>query len=266
MSTPRMSTPNLGTGAMEDRDRIHFADLRRARRQKMIEEMAGRELDAMVLGREGNVRYASGARRLWTAQSRPFSPTCAVIRATNRVELMSFSASYEGMPEDVQPADFFAVTWNPGNFVERFAAIPELHDARRVGFDGLSPFFEGLMRQAFPQAEFIGAEDMMRQLRRRKLEEEILCSTVPNATVAALVAAGWLVHDDRRNVYGLGPALVGLGDAAASVCDVIVRSSHLARPAVVHSTPKHERHAIPAGAASTARGRSAADSPGGSDA
>ncbi len=33
--------------------------------------------------------------------------------------------------------------------------------------------------------------------------------------VAALVAAGWLVHDDRRNRYGLGPALVGLGDAAA---------------------------------------------------
>jgi Xaa-Pro dipeptidase len=190
VSTTGMSTPNLGTGAMEDRDRIHFADLRRARRQKVIEEMAGRELDAMVLGREGNVRYASGARRLWTAQSRPFSPTCAVIRATNRVELMSFSASYEGMPEEVQPDDFFAVTWNPGNFVERFAAIPELHDARRVGFDGLSPFFEGLMRQAFPQAEFVGAEDMMRQLRRRKLDEEIVClRTAAALAESALYAA-----------------------------------------------------------------------------
>jgi Xaa-Pro dipeptidase len=190
VSTTRMSTPNLGTGAMEDRDRVHFADLRRARRQKVLEEMAGRELDAIFLGREGNVRYASGARRLWTAQSRPFSPTCAVIGATNRVELMSFSASYEGMPEEVEPDDFFAVTWNPGNFVERFAAIPELHDARRIGFDGLSPFFEGLMRQAFPQAEFIGAEDMMRQLRRRKLDEEIVClRTAAALAEAALYAA-----------------------------------------------------------------------------
>ena len=28
-------------------------------------------------------------------------------------------------------------------------------EARRVGFDGLSPFFDGLMRQAFPNAEFV---------------------------------------------------------------------------------------------------------------
>ena len=34
--------------------------------------------------------------------------------------------------------------------------------------------------------------------------------------IATLVEAGWLVHDPERKVYGLGPALVGLGDAAAA--------------------------------------------------
>ena len=42
-------------------------------------------------------------------------------------------------------------------------------DARRIGFDGLSPFFEGMLRQALPEAEFVGVEDMMRGLRRIKL-------------------------------------------------------------------------------------------------
>ena len=42
-------------------------------------------------------------------------------------------------------------------------------DARRIGFDGLSPFFEGMLRQALPEAEFVGVEDMMRGLRRVKL-------------------------------------------------------------------------------------------------
>jgi DNA-binding IclR family transcriptional regulator len=34
--------------------------------------------------------------------------------------------------------------------------------------------------------------------------------------VAALGEAGWLVYDPETKVYGLGPALVGLGDAAAT--------------------------------------------------
>ena len=41
------------------------------------------DLDALMLGREANVRYASGARRLWTASSRPFGPTC-VARTRDR--------------------------------------------------------------------------------------------------------------------------------------------------------------------------------------
>jgi hypothetical protein len=63
------------------------------------------------------VRYATGARRLWTSLSRPFAPTCVAVRATREVHLLSFSASYEGIPEELQPDDIYAVTWNPMNLV-----------------------------------------------------------------------------------------------------------------------------------------------------
>jgi Xaa-Pro aminopeptidase len=185
-----MGTPNLGTGMTEDRDRVPFSPLRRARRDRVIAAMSDRGLDALVLGREGNVRYASGAKRLWTAQSRAFVPTCLVLRDRGEVHLLSFSASYEGMPEEVGPDDFFPVTWNPQNFVERFVSTGGTGEARRVGFDGLSPLFEGLMRQAFPHAEFAPAEDMMREVRRRKLPAEIMClRTAAAIAESALLAS-----------------------------------------------------------------------------
>ena len=122
--------------------------------------MDERGLDACFFGREANARYVSGVRRLWTAQTRPFVPACLVVGGTEPiVELLAFSASYEDIPEEVGPDHFFPVTWNPMNMIERFRAIPGVLDARRIGFDGLSPLFEGMLRQALPDAEFVGVED-----------------------------------------------------------------------------------------------------------
>jgi Xaa-Pro aminopeptidase len=174
--TNLLATPNLGTGALEHRERVDFAALRQARLDHLLDAMERRGLDACLFGREANARYATGVRRLWTAQTRPFVPACLVVRtpATN-VQLLSFSASYEDIPDAVGPDGFFPVTWNPMNMMDRFAATPGFLDAMRVGFDGLSPFFEGLLRPLLPTAEFVGCEDMMRAIRRRKLPGEITC-------------------------------------------------------------------------------------------
>ena len=137
--------------------------------------MAERDLDACFLGREANARYATGVRRLWTAQSRPFVPACLVVRNPPAVELLSFSASYEDIPDEVGPDHFFPVTWNPMNMMDRFQKTEGVLDARRIGYDSLSPFFEGMLRQTLPEAEFVGVEDMMRALKRVKLPEEITC-------------------------------------------------------------------------------------------
>ena len=47
------------------------------RRARVLEAMAERDVDALILGKEANARYVSGARRLWLAGARAFAPGCA---------------------------------------------------------------------------------------------------------------------------------------------------------------------------------------------
>ena len=58
------------------------AALRLARRARVLAEMEAADIDVLVVGREGNARYVSGAPRLWTAGSRAFGPGCVLVRAT----------------------------------------------------------------------------------------------------------------------------------------------------------------------------------------
>lgn len=63
--------------------------LRLGRRQRALEQMAAHDLDVLVLGRQANVRYVTGAPQLWVAGTRPFGPTCVVVRETGAVHLLS---------------------------------------------------------------------------------------------------------------------------------------------------------------------------------
>ncbi len=189
MSTA-VRTPNIGTGVTEERTRVDFAALRQARTERVFDWMDRFGLDVCVLSREANVRYATGARRLWTSLSRPFGPTCVVVRATREVHLLSFSASYEGIPEELQPDDIYAVTWNPMNLVEHIRSMDDTAHAKRVGVDGLSPLFDGLLRVAFPEGQLVGIQPELLDVRRVKLEAEIDCLQIAAATAeASLVAA-----------------------------------------------------------------------------
>lgn len=173
--TSLLKTPNIGTGVLEDRDRIDFAGLRASRRERVFDEMARRGVDACVFGREGNVRYVSGARRLWTAGTRPFAPGCLVVGATGRIDLLSFSASYEGIPAELGPEDMYPLSWNPQTVIQRFRAAVERAGIRTLGVDGMTPLFEGLLPQAFPDATIVPFEASMRNLRRTKLPSEMAC-------------------------------------------------------------------------------------------
>lgn len=194
--TTLRGTPDIGTAMLEDHERIRFAELRAARRANVLAAMAEQGLDACLFGREANVRYVAGARRLWTAQSRPFVPTCAVVRpeggaGDGAVRMLSFSASYEGIPDELQPEQFYPVTWNPANFVAQVKATPGLAAARRIGVDGMTGLFHGLLKAELPAAELVPAEPMMRRLRRVKFPAEIQCirTAVAIAESALLEAA-----------------------------------------------------------------------------
>src|ERR1700752_1995513 len=136
------------------------------RRRRALEKMAAHDLDVLVLGRQANVRYVSGAPQLWVAGTRPFGPTCVLVRATGAVHLLS--TWDEGVPDDIPHENLYGISWNPMNTISVLKGIDGAADAKRVGTDALSPGFAELLPVAFPNAELVDGELAMRAARRIK--------------------------------------------------------------------------------------------------
>ena len=138
---------------------------------RVVDEMERRDIDVLLLGREANARFVSGAVRLWLAGTRPFAPGCVVVRATGDVHLLSITD--DGVPASIPVAHLYSITWNPMKLVGSVAAIPGVADARHIGVDGLSPLFAQLLTGAFPAAELLDGNDLMRAVRRVKTADEV---------------------------------------------------------------------------------------------
>ena len=89
--------------------------LRTGRRERALAQMEKHDLDVLVLGRQANVRYVSGAPQLWVAGTRPFGPTCVVVRKTGAIHLLS--TWDEGVPEDIPHENLYGIAWNPMNTI-----------------------------------------------------------------------------------------------------------------------------------------------------
>src|SRR3954469_754786 len=142
-----------------------------ARRARALAAMTDAGVDALVLGREANARYVSGARRLWLAGARPFAPGCVLVAATGDVHLLS--VSNDGVPSDVPIEHLYPITWNPATLMARLAAIPGLAFPPNIGVDGLTPFMDSQLRTTFPNAELVDGQSVMLAARRQKLPDEI---------------------------------------------------------------------------------------------
>ena len=175
-----------------------------ARRARALAAMADAGIDALVLGREANARYVSGARRLWLAGARPFTPGCVLVASTGDVHLLS--ASDEGVPPTVPFENLYALTWNPANLLARLSAIPGMREARRIGVDALTPGMDGRLRDAFPSAELVDGQTPMLAARARKLPEEV--DAVRRATALASEALEAVIEaavpgTPERDLFGL---------------------------------------------------------------
>jgi len=133
--------------------------------------MEAHDLDVLVLGRQANVRYFSGAPQLWVAGTRPFGPICTVVRAAREIYLNS--TWDEGMPDDIPHDHLYGLAWNPMTLISVLQNIDGAATARRVGTDALSPTFATLLPMAFPKAELVDGELAMRAARRIKTPEEV---------------------------------------------------------------------------------------------
>ncbi|MHC9297375.1 M24 family metallopeptidase [Mycobacterium sp. LTG2003] len=145
--------------------------LRVSRRERAIAQMEAYDLDVLVLGRQANVRYISGAPQLWVVGTRPFGPICTFVRATGEVHLNS--TWDEGIPEEIPHENLYGLAWNPMTLIGVLQNIKGTDSARRVGTDALTPTFAKLLPMAFPQADLVDGEQAMRDARRIKTPEEI---------------------------------------------------------------------------------------------
>ena len=161
--------------------------LRSGRRQRALEQMAAHDLDVLVLGRQANVRYVTGAQQLWVAGTRPFGPTCVLIRETGAIHLLS--TWDEGVPEDIPHENLYGISWNPMNTMAALRRIDGTATARRVGTDALSPVFAQLLPTVFPNAELVDGELAMRAARRIKTAEEVAKLRESVAVAEAALAA-----------------------------------------------------------------------------
>lgn len=165
---------------------------------RVLDEMARRDIDVLLLGREPNARFASGASRLYLAGARAFAPGCVVVRDTGAVHVLSVGDTT--LPRE----QLYPITWNPGRLMERITAMPGVAGARRIGVDGMTPLFEGLLTAFLPNAELVDGEEPLRQARQVKTPEEI--TAIRGAiTVAETVMAAAL---DRARADGRATEIV----------------------------------------------------------
>jgi Xaa-Pro dipeptidase len=185
------------------------AELRAARRDRVFDAMATVGLDVLVLGRRDSVAYATGARSLWTAGSRPFGPACVLAEAARSIHLLS--SWDEGVPPEVPFEHLYGVTWNGAILAGALATIPGLDTARRIGVEAQSPGFERMAGHVARGAELVPADDLMRAVRALKLPTEVARIRAAVAVAgAAMEAAGAALAG------GAGPAGARVAAVAAA--------------------------------------------------
>lgn len=158
---------------------------------RVLDSMGERDVDLLLLGREGNARYVSGARRLWLGGTRAFAPGCAVVRETGAVHVLSVTD--DGIPSDIPPERLYPISWNPINLLRPVVSAPGVAGARRIGVDGMTPLFEQLLNGMLPGAELVDGESLLRSVRRKKSASDIeairAAAAVADDAMAATVDA-----------------------------------------------------------------------------
>ncbi len=177
----------IGMMGLEDDARVDFSLLRTERRVKVFCGMETHGIDALMLGGAGDVHYVSGARVLGRAGVLPYAPVAVVVRETGRVHLLS--TWDEGVPPEIAREDLYGLSWNPANLMASLAAIPGLRESRRVGTDGLTPMFAGLISELAGSAELVDAAAVMTAARRIKTVDEITCLDVASAIAESALSA-----------------------------------------------------------------------------
>ncbi|MHB8429829.1 MAG: M24 family metallopeptidase [Acidimicrobiales bacterium] len=202
-----------GTAVLEEGDRVAFGQIRAEHHRALFGAMEANGFDALVLGRESSIRYASGARRFWTEGVRPFGPGCVVIADTGRVHLLS--TWDDGVPQEITGEQLYGLTWNGAVLATELSGIEGLAGARRIGVDAMTPGAARLFSAVMPDATLVDASGVLMELRRIKTPDE-LASIMTALAVAEAALSSALFHLEpgipARSLTGIvAERMAGLG-------------------------------------------------------
>lgn len=209
-----MSTTFITTNALEDGGGIDFAALRAERRARVRSEMERQGIDALILGRRGNVKYLLGHRVLWRADVTNFSPLCIYVRATDQLYATNQTWS-DGVPPEIPLDHITGMTRDPENVIAFLRGIDGLRDATAVAVDGMSNSYAGAVAAVAPHAEFVDGRRAMWAARRVKLPAEIHCIRTAIAiaegalTAAAETAQAGVAEQDVKASFHRAMTRIG---------------------------------------------------------
>ena len=206
--------------------------LRFSRRERALAQMEAHDLDALVLGRQANVRYISGAPQLWVVGTRPFGPICEFVRETGEIHLNS--TWDEGIPAEIPHENLYGFAWNPMTLVGVLQNIKGAETFRRVGTDALTPMFAQLLPMAFPNAELVDAEAI------GGVDDAVVVVPAPRVAAAVNVHMTVYLHAQLVSRTGwkeacpcwltmcrTGPGVKGVERALATVTDLEIGRAHV---------------------------------------
>lgn len=194
----RPDSAGAGTAVLDEGGRVDFTRLRTHRHRALAAMMAGHRLDALVLGREASIRYASGARRFWTEGAKPFSPGCVVIGDSASVYLLS--TWDDGVPSEIGHAQLYGLTWNGAVLANELAGLPGLSSSRRIGVDAMTPGAARLLAGVARNAEIVDISGPLLDIRRIKTVDEQACIRV--AVAVAESALAYALTGLRPGIHG----------------------------------------------------------------
>lgn len=192
---------------------VGVSELVEARRSRVEALMADLGLDALVLGRQDDATYATGARRLWTASTRPVGAGCVLVASTGQAHVLT--SWEEGLPASIPFEDAFPLTWNPVNLAASLAAIEGLPTAARVGVDALSPGLLRLLASVAPGAEVVPVDRELAAVRAAKLPDEVVA--IGEACAIAARVAHEVMASGGRDLEREAAALARLGGLGVTV-------------------------------------------------
>ncbi len=165
--------------------------------RQCLDAMTRDGVDAFVLGRDANVRLVSDVERLWLAGTRPFAPSCVVVRESGEVHLLA--TSDDGLPDDFPRDRLYPLTWNPETLAGSLRAIPGLAGARVIGVDGMSVGMHTLLEVVAPASQLVDAGPVLAELWRLDVGDKV--DGVHEAARVAcngLAAMAAFLHDGVR--------------------------------------------------------------------